>query len=240
MPGDSDESLRQAKLSDLVYERIFEAIVSGDYPTNARLPSEVELAERYKVSRPVVREALARLRDDQVIISRQGSGSFVQRRPDSSTIGFGPLGSIADMQRCFEFREAIEGYTAGLAAERRSEEDAEGLVALIAELREAVSRGTLGAEADFRFHLAVADASRNRFLITALRSVETHAAFGIRLARSLSLARPRARLLEVQAEHEEICAAILAGNADAASAAMLAHLRQARLRVFEGSDGLEG
>lgn len=228
-------ALRNVKLSDQVYERVFELIVSGEYPTNCRLPSEVELAEQFNVSRPVVREALGRLRDDQLIVSRQGSGSYVQRRPDSATLGFSPLGSIADIQRCYEFREAIEGYGAALAAERRSDEDMAVLLDLVRQLESAVTAGSLGAEADFSFHVSVARASKNRFLITSLQSLERQAAFGIRLARSLSLARPRARLLEVQKEHEEICDTIRRQDPHAASQAMLSHLRNARRRVFEGS-----
>nr|WP_255720452.1 FadR/GntR family transcriptional regulator [Acuticoccus kalidii] len=219
----------------MVYERIFEQIVLGAYPINARLPSEIELADRFKVSRPVVREALARLRDDQIIVSRQGSGSFVMRRPASSTIGFGPIGSIADIQRCFEFREAIEGYAAALAAERRSRADAEALSVRLEELKTAVHAGHLGAKADFSFHLAVSEVARNRFLLTSLRSVETHVVFGIRLARSLSLERPRERITEVQVEHEVIYNAIAKGDGDAAGKAMVEHLRKARLRVFEGA-----
>lgn len=230
-----DVALRNVKLSDQVYERVFELIVSGECPTNSRLPSELELAEQFNVSRPVVREALGRLRDDHLIVSRQGSGSYVQRRPDSATLGFSPLGSIADIQRCYEFREAIESYGAALAAERRSDEDMAVLVELVRQLQRAVTAGSLGAEADFSFHVSVAQASKNRFLVTSLQSLKRQAAFGIQLARSLSLARPHARLLEVQKEHEEICDAIRRQDAHAASQAMLNHLRNARRRVFEGS-----
>lgn len=241
MVGNSDpgeDAFRHVKLSDHVYERIFELIVSGEYPTNSRLPSELELAERFKVSRPVVREALGRLRDDDLIVSRQGSGSYVSRQPAPTTLRFAPLGSIADIQRCFEFRCAIEGCAAALAAERRTEEDLAKLLGTAAKLREAVEAGSLGAEADFLFHMTIAEAGKNRFLLTALRSVEPHAAFGIRLARSLSLTRPRARLFEVQSEHDEICSAIVHQDAGAAERAMLRHLGNARRRVFEGD--LEG
>ncbi len=68
---------REPKLSRQIYERIFELIVSGEYPERSRLPSELELSRRFGASRPIVREALARLRDDGLIVSRQGSGSYV-------------------------------------------------------------------------------------------------------------------------------------------------------------------
>ena len=51
--------LRQMKLSEQIYDRIFGLIVSGEFPENSKLPTEVELAGRFGVSRTVVREALA-------------------------------------------------------------------------------------------------------------------------------------------------------------------------------------
>jgi DNA-binding GntR family transcriptional regulator len=60
-------------------------IVSGVYPVGAQLPTEDELRARYSVSRHTVREALRRLRDDQLIASRQGAGTVVVPRPASSS-----------------------------------------------------------------------------------------------------------------------------------------------------------
>ena len=81
---------REPKLSHQVYDRIFERIVSGEYAESSRLPSESDLSRRFGASRPIVREALARLRDDGLIVSRQGSGSYVQRRPDAAVLRFVP------------------------------------------------------------------------------------------------------------------------------------------------------
>ena len=72
---------RQRSLSDVAYEQILADIMDGVFAENARLPAEGALAERFGISRPVVREALARLRDDGLIVSRQGSGSYVTARP---------------------------------------------------------------------------------------------------------------------------------------------------------------
>ena len=115
---------REPKLSHQVYERIFELHRLGRVSrSSSRLPSESELSRRFGASRPIVREALARLRDDGLIVSRQGSGSYVQRRPDAAVLRFVPVGSVADIQRCFEFRVGLEGAAAALAAERWEEED---------------------------------------------------------------------------------------------------------------------
>ena len=226
---------REPKLSHQVYERIFERIVSGEYPESARLPSESDLSRRFGASRPIVREALARLRDDGLIVSRQGSGSYVQRRPDAAVLRFVPVGSVADIQRCFEFRVGLEGAAAALAADRWGDEDLSEIKAALLDLESCIREGRLGVEADARFHRAIAQATHNPFHMSVQRSLEPHVAFGMNLARNLSLLRPAARLRIVQREHEIIVEAIEARDATRARNAMEAHVENARRRVFEGT-----
>jgi GntR family transcriptional regulator, transcriptional repressor for pyruvate dehydrogenase complex len=228
---------REPKLSYQVYERIFELIVSGEYPEGSRLPSEFELSRRFGASRPIVREALARLRDDGLIVSRQGSGSYVQRRPDAAVLRFVPVGSIADIQRCFEFRVGLEGAAAALAAERWEEEDLAEIKAALQDLEECIRDGRLGVDADARFHRAIAQATHNPFHVSVQRSLEPHMAFGMNLARNLSLLRPATRLAIVQKEHELIVAATEARSGSRARIAMETHIENARRRVFEGTQG---
>ncbi|WP_344359667.1 FadR/GntR family transcriptional regulator, partial [Brachybacterium phenoliresistens] len=107
-------------LSDGIYERIYKSISAGDWPVGTKLPSEVELAVQFGVSRPVVREAMLRLRIDGLIESRQGAGTRVISVPSRSVIEFAEPGSIADLQRCYEFRVGVEGEAAYVAAQRQS------------------------------------------------------------------------------------------------------------------------
>lgn len=109
---------RASTLSDRVYGNIVESMLEDRYPEGAKLPSEAELARINGVSRPVVRQALSRLRDDGLVRSHKGAGSFVRRRPGQTMLSFAPLESIADMQRCFEFRSCLEPEAAKLAALR--------------------------------------------------------------------------------------------------------------------------
>ncbi len=222
------------RLSKRVYESILTEIVRGAFTEGDRLPTETALAQRFSVSRPVVREALAQLRDDGLIQIRKGSGSYVRQRPNSAVLQFAPLGSIADIQRCFEFRAAIEPAAAALAAQRRSEAQLEGLQSALAALDAAVVAGDLGTEADFAFHRAVAEASGNAFFETTMNSLEEAAASAISVNRNLSLLRPHERLALVQREHERVFEEIRAGNASGAETAMRRHIEGARRRVFEG------
>lgn len=224
------------KLSAVVYEGLLSRISAGDYPEGSKLPAESELSELFDVSRPVVREALARLRDDGVVTSRRGSGTYVSRAPSRAVLNLAPLSSIADMQRCFEFRVSLEGEAAFHAARCEDRHHREHLTQALHELDRVMKTGALGTIEDFKFHLAIAQATGNRFFETVMSSLEDSISRGIGITRTLSLMRPQERLLAVQREHLEVYDAIMAHDADRARQAMRTHLENARRRVFEGVD----
>ncbi|MFA6266947.1 MAG: FadR/GntR family transcriptional regulator [Pseudolabrys sp.] len=223
----------EAKRSAGIYQHIFELIVAGEFAINSRLPSETELAMRFGASRPVVREALARLRDDGIIVSRQGSGSYVKRRPDVAVLRFSTGGSIDDIQRCFEFRHELEGSAAALAAERWEDADLAELRAAYDALEVATQKVELGVEADERFHLAVARATQNSYYVSVQSSLQPHIRYGMNLTRNLSMLRNAERLRRVQDEHNAILEAIAARAPGAAREAMQRHIANARRRMFD-------
>lgn len=227
---------QQVKLSDQVYEAVLTDIVQGRFPEGAKLPTETTLAQEFNVSRPVVREALARLRDDGLIQPRQGAGSFVLKRPGSALLRFAPIGSIADIQRCFEFRIAVEPMAARLAAARRDDKVLKLIEAALDDLDNAIRLGTVDVGSDFAFHNAVANASGNSYFATTLQSLEQSMKTAMLLNRQLSLQNPVERLNLVQGEHRVIYRAILDREADAAFDAMRAHIQQARDRVFDDGE----
>jgi GntR family transcriptional regulator, transcriptional repressor for pyruvate dehydrogenase complex len=222
----------RGRLSDTVYERIMGDILSGLYPVQNKLPTETALAESYGVSRPVVRDALARLRADGIVASRQGSGTHVLRVPASDFMAIAPAGSIADLMRSFEFRVALEGEAAGLAAERRSERDLKELRSALKELEQAIKQGKLGTDADLRFHNTIADATGNPFFKAALQTLSRYSAEGIEIARTLSMASSKSRVQLVQKEHKTILEKIIAGDVNGARDAMRTHLQNAKIRVL--------
>jgi GntR family transcriptional regulator, transcriptional repressor for pyruvate dehydrogenase complex len=230
---DSGRPAVTGKLSDRVYDHVLSQIIVGIFPVNSRLPPETRLADQLGVSRPVVREALMRLREDGLIASRQGAGSFVIRRPADDVYNYAPLGSIADIQRCFVFRIAIEGEAAALAAR---DHDAEGLHRIrhaLGELDRVLEQGTLGVEEDIALHRSVAEATGNRFFVATLAALHAQIAVGITLNRNLSLIQPRDRILAGQQEHRRVVEAIAAKDEAGARAAMRLHIENARKRVFD-------
>ncbi|OUS34513.1 GntR family transcriptional regulator [Rhodobacterales bacterium 56_14_T64] len=233
--GPSERVVRDRTLSDRVYENVLSMISGGQFPVGAKLPTEQVLSEQLEVSRPIIRQALKQLREDGVVVSRQGSGSYVQRRPDEAVLDFAPVGSIADIQRTFEFRAAIEGEAAFLAAERRTSTDLARLKSSLEELDRCVRAGELGVDADEEFHVAVCMAADNQYFLAARSSMKSNILTGMRLTRNLSLTKPQDRLELVQKEHYAIYDAIVQQDSAAARDAMRVHVENARNRVFEGA-----
>lgn len=224
---------RSVLLADVVYDRMRRAILDGEYPDGARLPGENDLARQFEVSRPVIRAALKRLRSEGLVTSRQGSGSFVEARGEPKALAFQPVETIADLQRCYEFRLTIEPAAAALAATRRSAEQLAEIEKYLALLRDATERRSHREDADFSFHLAITAASNNQYFETSMRALKDHIAVGMKF-HGLSLQSVRGGLDHVLDEHMAICAAIRSGQAEEARQTMMRHVTGSRDRLFEG------
>jgi len=224
------------RLGDQLFQRMADLIERGEFSAGSRLPSESELADRFRVSRPVIREALSRLRVMGVIVSRKGSGSYVQKRSDAAprASGFGAVNSLAEVRKCYEFRIGLEGEAAYYAAQNRTPEMLLVMREGLERMETATAHGMVGMSADLEFHLSVARASGNEFFESVMQSIRTPIEFAINLARSLSLTRPLDHLRTVQTEHVVMFEAIEARDKDAARRAMRTHIGNACSRVFEG------
>ena len=226
---------RQNSLPDQIYEQIMMRIGSGALKVGDRLPSEARLSRALGVSRPVVRQALARLRADGVIASRQGAGSFVLRRPQADFLDCAPRGSMAELLRCFELRLAVEGEAAALAARRRGAADLAAIERAATEMEAAFAAGAIAADADIAFHRAVAAATHNDMFLRALDMARGPMHDGIATARQLSQRGVAERRSAVLSEHAAVLAAIRQGAPEAAAATMRAHIERSR----DGMLGLE-
>ncbi|MEV8467496.1 FadR/GntR family transcriptional regulator [Fluviibacterium sp. DFM31] len=226
---------RRPLLADQVYDQLLAKILEEEFPVNSRLPPEEVLAQNFGVSRPVVRAALARLRDDEIIHSRRGSGSYVLRRPDRQLISFVPLESVSGVQRCYEFRIDVEGAAAAWAARRRDDEDIAAMDRAYRVMERTYQENALGVEADLMLHLAVARASKNPFFASVLESLGEQIAYGVKLSRSLTLLDVPVRQELVLAEHRAILEAIRLEQPEVAAATMRHHITAAKDRMFVGS-----
>lgn len=219
-------------LPDRIYGDILNRIVEGEYKEGERLPTEHALAERFATSRPTVREALARLRADGIIMTRHGSGTTVARRPDPDVRRFAPLETLSDIRRCYEFRIVTEAGAAEHAALKADADDIAAIQHAWDQLERIVETQGIGAKDDFMFHLAVARASKNPFFITVMSFIEEQILFSMNLSRNLSLVKTVARQRLVQDEHRAVLDAIRRKDARGAANAMRAHLENALERMF--------
>jgi GntR family transcriptional regulator, transcriptional repressor for pyruvate dehydrogenase complex len=237
-PDAPDSVQRSPRLGEQLALKIAKAIELGEYPDGARLPTENDLAARFGVSRPVIREALSRLRDQGLVASRRGSGSYVRLAEAAAAPGggaFAPIKSLSEVRRCFEFRATIEGDAAWHAALNRTPKSLEAMEEALKKLEVAIVSGQVGMSPDLEFHLAVARATDNPYFETVIRLLAQPIEFTINLARSLSMSRPIEHKMTIQAEHIGIYRAIEAGDADKARSIMRAHLGNACSRIFDGT-----
>ena len=221
-------------LSDLVFERMHRAIKSGAYQPDERLPTEHDLAIEFEVSRPIVREALRRLREQGFIYSRRGAGSFVRAVGMRQPIGFGQLENVADLLNCYEFRLTVEPAAAAAAAERHDAATLAAIRQALELMRDATNRQSHREDADFQFHLAIARAAQNSYFFTAMEALKDHIAVGMRF-HGASVKRETSGLTRVFAEHEAIAEAIAARDGVMARQLMYDHLTGSRERLFQST-----
>jgi GntR family transcriptional repressor for pyruvate dehydrogenase complex len=223
---------RRPHLPSRIADAIQREIAEGRLKLGDRLPGEQFLADSFGVSRNVVREAIARLRSDGIVQSRQGIGAFVVR---DSTIPSLHIDSDISTDRVlfsnvFELRAMLEIRAAGLAAKRGSPQQHAAITAALDRMRTEWS-GDVGVDADLDFHRAVALATGNDYIAKVVSFVSEHMRESIFATRS----RPGADVETITritlVEHEAIHDAILIGSPGEAREAMSRHIRNAAARV---------
>ena len=220
-------------LADRVYHLIYSRISNGDYTANQKLPPEMQLSEEFNVSRPVLRAALERLRAEGLVYSRQGAGSFV-RSSTATPLGFARVETIADIQRCYEFRLTIETDAALLAAERRSEEVLQEMADALELLNAATGSLTHREDADYAFHIAITRGANNQYYEASMRALRDHIHVGMKMHGQSLLSDGAWGLRQVFEEHSAIFAAIRDRRADEARHMMRQHIVNSRDRLFGG------
>jgi GntR family transcriptional regulator, transcriptional repressor for pyruvate dehydrogenase complex len=213
---------------DQVRYAIVQAIATGQLRPGDRLPSEVEQARGFRVSRASVREALRSLNEMGLLrtVQGRGGGSFVNHI-DSGPVARN-LGEAMDvllhldainLGELLEARRALEGICARLATERRSRSHIGAMADVVAAARDPSLSISDWLTLDVRFHREVALSAENRVLIVPLSAL--HAIVQPRLNETI---KPLIRRDEINAEHGAILAAIEARDAGAAVAAVERHI----------------
>lgn len=209
-----------------VVDRIATEIRSGVLKPGDRLPTEQELMTAMGVSRTVVREAVAALKAEGLVLTRQGSGAFVAADP--SRLAF-RISSAAEKRdeviSVMELRLAVEVEAAALAAERATAAERARIRKAQTAFQSAIDAGEAGVKEDFAFHLTIAQAMHNARFPDFLQFLGHHViprqAFRETLPDAVAL---RDYLTRISREHERIVEAIEAQEASEARKAMRMHL----------------
>ena len=189
--------------------------------------------ETYGVSRTVVREAIAALRAEGLVETRQGSGAFVAAEARSRPFRIDPRGlkSIGQVLDVMELRLCVEVEAAGIAAERRSKADIARMERINRAMGREIAKGEPAVDLDFDLHAAIGAATGNLYFLSFLDFIGRI----IIPRRTVLIDEHRLSdrgpyLAGIHREHETIIAAIADGDSAAAQRAMRAHLIQGRER----------
>jgi GntR family transcriptional regulator, transcriptional repressor for pyruvate dehydrogenase complex len=213
---------------DQVRVSLIEAIANGQLRPGDRLPSELEQARGFEVSRAAVREALRSLAEVGLITTVQGrgGGSFVNRL-DSAPVQRNLSEAMRlllhfdaiSVPELLEARRALEGTSARMAAKRRRSRHLTAMAAILEQARDDALSANAWLELDIRFHREVAHSAQNRVLIVPLAAMHDLVQPGLNEAIMPLLERTR-----INADHQAIFDAIKSRDAGEADAAVGRHL----------------
>jgi DNA-binding FadR family transcriptional regulator len=218
---------RPSSLASRIADALRADIAAGRFIAGARLPAEAGLATAFGVSRPIVREAIAQLKADGVLITRKGSGAYVSDTPGGMVwrLAGGPT-----LAQLFELRMTVETACAGMAARRRTASDLRDIEAALRAMHDHAGDFASAAAADVAFHHAIAQAAHNP-CFTGLTDFVGQHLLAARQAAWENAARFRGGSHGADAEHAAVVAAIAARDADGAQEAARRHLEGAARRM---------
>ncbi len=208
-------------------------IRTGRLMSGEKLPTEQELNARCGVSRTVLREAMASLRSEGLVVSRQGSGVFVADHRANRTfrIVSDEVRSLTEIENILQLRLAVELEATAIAAKRRSNEDLAHMRRWLEAIDASIAAGDSAIESDFAFHCAISAATGNPYFERFMHFLGP-VIIPPRSIRPLSETPDQSRLYleHIQAEHRRIYQAIERRNAETARFALREHLEGSRER----------
>ena len=224
VPGEPDlfeRVTREPRLSDKVAEMMRQTILSRQLAPGTPLPSERELGEQFGVSRTVIREAVRALAAKGIVEVRSGSGLRVASVDEATaleSLSWFIRGGQLEYPKVHEVRSTIEVEMAGLAAERRTDDELRAMREAHARFEAFIADVEKAAAADVEFHALIARATQNDLFSVLLGSIGD----ALIEIRHETLAGGSGQ--ETIDAHVLILDRIAARDAEGARAAMRAHL----------------
>ena len=223
-PRVSFDPIQQLRAHEYVAEQIRRHIALRLVAPGEALPSERELAAMFGVGRPTIQHAMRVLEADHLVEARRGrrGGTFVLEPNEDALVMEELIARLLrrrdELEDLLVYRATLEPAVSRLAAETRRRGDLRTMRRAIRNMVESTSEADY-MRFDTEFHIAVARATRNRYLEQATEEIR------MQLNDALSLL-PESETWHrrISGEHEEIFDAIEAGDADEAEAATELHV----------------
>ena len=213
---------QRRRLYEDIVQQFHSLISQGALQHGARLPSERLLAAQLKVSRSSIREAIRSLELQGLVVSKRGSGTFINTENLESVVALiaSTLSSGGEtLKDIFEVRHLLEPQIAAVAAQRAGDKDVQRLGEILEEQQRQIEEGQTGVDADTAFHFALASATHNSALVKVVSAVEDI----LRRSRHQSLQEP-GRPQRSLASHRQILEMVRARDPEGAKEAMEHHL----------------
>jgi DNA-binding GntR family transcriptional regulator len=191
------------------YDLLLSAIEAGELPPGSRL-REVELANRFGISRTPVREALKKLEAQGLVMHEPHHGAIVAQLDYSA------------ITELYAMREVLEGTAARLAAIHSTDVEIEVLKDLARQDRLVMHDPQLLARNNRKFHAQIHQSARNRYLLGMFQNMRT----SLSILAGTTLAAP-GRSHNALEEHEALISAIEGRDPEAADKAACEHIRRA-------------
>ena len=233
-PWDVSPLRNQGSLTEELARRIADQILSGKLTSNERLPTVQEMAQKFGVSRTVVRETVAKLKADGFITVRHGAGMFVASDLRHRPLRIDPdqVAGIRDMVEIMQVRLGLEVEAAGLSAMNRSPADLRRINSALKAMITAARKQQLAVEEDRLFHSEIATSTGNQYFVTFLEFLGRYIIprGSIRIGNDTALERTH-YMEQLEEEHSRIYQAIERRDAEMARHAMRQHLRSGLERL---------
>ena len=224
------EPVQPYRIATEIVRKISSMIWDGEMEPGARFPSERELSDRFKVSRPTLREAIHVLEALGLVEARVGDGTYVSRKP----IELSPRMLEHMLQRddglmaeLIETRHEFEGRNSELAAKHATKPDLQRLEKCLKTMEAYVESRRDDFRHDMDFHLSIAEATHNRVRLFITSSMLLAHFEMLRESRRRGVKRDEQLVEDLLREHQAIYSAIKAGRPEEAREAMRLHLEAA-------------
>lgn len=226
------QSIDTRRVYQQIADQLLQLIEAGEFPVDSRLPSERDLAEKFKVSRPSVREALIALEVIGVVQIKMGSGVYVCKPEEGKQKGREKANIDVKDFAPFELIQArllIESEIASQAAVCRNDDDVAQLEALLQQMIDRSSDNQNPLDPDREFHATLARATGNQVLASIVEQM-FDARMGVLFSRLSNYFDTQATWEQAIKEHRAIVRAIKARDPEKARQAMRHHMERAYKR----------